>query len=65
MVYLQVRRWLHTVFTKPWKIKFSNIALLSMLTYDLQRYHPDFAIAVIDQVLEDIRRGLEVYLDFP
>lgn len=30
-----------------------------MLTYDLQRYHPSFAIAVVDQVLEDIRRGLE------
>lgn len=30
-----------------------------MLTYDLQRYHPAFAVAVADQVLEDIRRGLE------
>lgn len=30
-----------------------------MLTYDLQRYHPDFAIAIVDQVLEDARRGLE------
>lgn len=30
-----------------------------MLTYDLQRYHPGFAMAVVDQVLEDIRRGLE------
>ncbi|KAI0093344.1 ARM repeat-containing protein [Irpex rosettiformis] len=54
-----VRRTLHKVFTKPWKVKFSNIALLAMLTYDLQRYYPAFAIAVVDQVLEDIRRGLE------
>lgn len=30
-----------------------------MLTYDLQRYHPAFAISIVDQVLEDIRRGLE------
>lgn len=30
-----------------------------MLTYDLQRYHPAFAVHVVDQVLEDIRRGLE------
>lgn len=30
-----------------------------MLTYDLQRYHPAFAVSVVDQVLEDIRRGLE------
>jgi hypothetical protein len=31
-----------------------------MLTYDLQRYHPAFVIGVVDQVLEDIRRGMEV-----
>ena len=30
-----------------------------MLTCDLQRYHPAFTIAIVDQVLEDIRRGLE------
>ncbi|KAJ7680426.1 ARM repeat-containing protein [Mycena polygramma] len=55
----EARRMLHKVFTKPWKIKFSNISLLAMLTYDLQRYHPEFAVAVVDQVLEDVRRGLE------
>lgn len=54
-----IMRILHKVFTKPWKVKFGNVALLAMLTYDLQRYHPAFAIAVVDQVLEDIRRGLE------
>lgn len=54
-----IRRTLHKVFTKPWKIKYGNVSLLAMLTYDLQRYHPSFAIAVVDQVLEDIRRGLE------
>ncbi|TFK53931.1 transcription factor [Heliocybe sulcata] len=54
-----VRHSLHKVFTKPWKIKYSNIGLLAMLAYDLQRYHPEFSIAVVDQVLEDIRRGLE------
>lgn len=30
-----------------------------MLTYDLQRYRSAFAISVVDQVLEDVRRGLE------
>ncbi|RPD73709.1 transcription factor [Lentinus tigrinus ALCF2SS1-7] len=50
---------LHKVFTKPWKLKFGHISLLAMLTYDLQRYHPAFSIGVVDQVLEDIRRGLE------
>ncbi|KAI6125708.1 ARM repeat-containing protein [Pisolithus croceorrhizus] len=50
------------VFTKPWKLKYSNIGLLAMLTYDLQRYYPSFTVAVVDQVVEDIRRGLEVNL---
>ena len=54
-----VQTTLHKAFTKPWKIKYGNIALLAMLTYDLQRYYPAFTIAVVDQVLEDIRRGLE------
>jgi len=53
------RRVLHKVFTKPYKLRYGNIALLAMLTYDLQRYHPEFSIAVVDQVMEDIRRGLE------
>ncbi|KAH9972218.1 ARM repeat-containing protein [Russula compacta] len=53
------RRVLHKVFTKPYKLRYGNIALLAMLTYDLQRYHPEFSIAIVDQVMEDIRRGLE------
>ncbi|KAF5354670.1 hypothetical protein D9756_005377 [Leucocoprinus leucothites] len=55
----EVKLVLHKVFTKPWKIKYSNISLLAMLTYDLQRYRPAFSISVVDQILEDIRRGLE------
>ncbi|KAJ3556426.1 hypothetical protein NM688_g2036 [Phlebia brevispora] len=54
-----IRNTLQKVFTKPWKIKYGNIALMAMLTYDLQRYYPAFTIAIVDQVLEDIRRGLE------
>ncbi|TFK84735.1 transcription factor [Polyporus arcularius HHB13444] len=54
-----VLRTLHKVFTKPWKLKYSHIPFLAMLTYDLQRYHPAFSVGVVDQVLEDIRRGLE------
>jgi regulator of nonsense transcripts 2 len=53
------RHILHKVFTKPHKLRYGNIALLAMLTLDLQRYHPEFSIAVVDQVMEDIRRGLE------
>ncbi|KAL0565819.1 mRNA decay protein [Marasmius crinis-equi] len=54
-----VRNILFKLFTKPWKLKFGNISLIAMLTYDLQRYHPSFSVAVVDQVLEDVRRGLE------
>jgi regulator of nonsense transcripts 2 len=54
-----VRLTLHKVFTKPWKVNYGNIGLVAMLANDLHRYHPDFVIAVVDQVLEDIRRGLE------
>lgn len=55
----QVVRWLHNVFTKPWKLKYSTVSLLAMLAYDLQRYYPAFAVGVVDQVLEDVRRGME------
>lgn len=55
----EVRRTLQKVFTKPWKVKYGSVPLLAMLTYDLQRYHSEFTISVVDQVLEDIRRGLE------
>ena len=54
-----VQHTLRSMFTKPWKMKYSNISLLAMLAYDLQRYHPVFAVYIVDQVLEDIRRGLE------
>lgn len=30
-----------------------------MLVYDLQKYHPDFSLSVVDQVLEHIRAGME------
>ncbi|KAJ4483312.1 transcription factor [Lentinula aciculospora] len=50
---------LFKIFTQPWKIKFENISLMAMLTYDLQRYQPAFSVSIVDQVLEDVRRGLE------
>ncbi|KAK8844121.1 hypothetical protein IAR55_006915 [Kwoniella newhampshirensis] len=46
-------------FTNIWEIKFGNIPYLAALVYDLQRYRPEFAIAVVDQVMEDIRIGAE------
>ena len=54
-----VRLTLYKVFTKPWKLNYGNVGLMAMLTNDLNRYHPEFVVSVVDQVLEDIRRGLE------
>ena len=56
----EVVGYIFKVFTKPWKIKYSNIGLLAVLANDLQRYHPGFVVSVVDQVLENIRLGLEL-----
>lgn len=50
---------LDKVFSKPGKVKFSNIHLLAVLLGALFRYHQSFAIGVIDNVLEQIVLGLE------
>ncbi|ODQ55597.1 ARM repeat-containing protein [Saitoella complicata NRRL Y-17804] len=47
------------IFTKPWKIKFANLHYLAILVGGLSKYHPEFAVAVVDDVLEQIRLGLE------
>lgn len=54
-----VYRYLLSTFTEIWEVKFGNISMLAMLVYDLQKYHPDFVIDLIDQVLEDVRAGME------
>jgi regulator of nonsense transcripts 2 len=54
-----VRLALYKVFTRPWKLNYGNVGLMAMLANDLSRYHPEFVVPVVDQVLEDIRRGLE------
>ncbi|GHJ86192.1 hypothetical protein NliqN6_2594 [Naganishia liquefaciens] len=46
-------------FNEIWEVKFGNIPLVAMLVYDLQKYHPDFSLGILDQVLEDIRAGME------
>ncbi|GAA5822482.1 hypothetical protein JCM5353_000523 [Sporobolomyces roseus] len=52
-------RKLHNAFVKVWKIKYSNVHLFAVLLYDLGRYHPDFSVSVIDDVLENVRVGME------
>lgn len=56
----QVYDYMLKTFSDIWEIKYGNIGLAAGLVYDLQRYHPDFGLAVIDQVMEDIRIGMEV-----
>lgn len=51
---------LHKVFSKPGKIKYSNIHLLAVILGTIHRYHQDFAISVIDDLLESITFGLEL-----
>ena len=50
---------LEKIFSKPGKVKFSSIHLLAVLLGALSRYHQDFAITIIDNVLENIVLGLE------
>lgn len=51
---------LEKIFSKPGKVKYSNIHLLAVLMGSLYRYHQDFVIMVIDNLLEQITLGLEI-----
>lgn len=50
---------LEKVLSKPGKVKYSNIHLLAILVGALYRYHQDFVIMIIDNLLEQITLGLE------
>jgi len=54
---------LRKIFVKPGKIKFANIHLLAVILGALYRFHFDFAVTVLDELLERITAGLE-YNDF-
>lgn len=56
---MQVVEMLEKIFSKPGKVKYSNIHLLAVLIGSLYRYHQDFVIMVIDNLLENITLGLE------
>ncbi|KAF4552036.1 MIF4G domain-containing protein 1 [Elsinoe fawcettii] len=56
----EVPEMLRKIFTKPGKIKYSNVYLLAVILGALHRYHQDFAISVMDDLLEKITVGLEV-----
>ncbi|OAG35932.1 hypothetical protein AYO21_09859 [Fonsecaea monophora] len=55
----EVVQMLEKIFSKPGKVKFSNIHLLAVLLQALFRYHQDFTVGIIDNVLEQITLGLE------
>lgn len=55
----QVVLILTKIFSKPGKVKHSNIHLLAVLAGALYRYHPDFVISIIDDILEHVTVGLE------
>ena len=50
---------LEKIFSKPGKIKYGSVHLLAILLGSLQRYHLDFVVTIIDNVLEQITLGLE------
>lgn len=47
------------MFSKPGKVKYGNVHLLGILLSALYRYHPDFVVRVIDNVVESVCFGLE------
>ncbi|KAF2668337.1 putative nonsense-mediated mRNA decay factor [Microthyrium microscopicum] len=50
---------LEKVFTRPWKVRYNNIHLLAVILGSIHRYHPQFAITCVDDLLETIFEGLE------
>ena len=47
------------MFNKPVKVKYGSIHLLAILVSALYRYHQEFVIGIVDNVLEQITLGLE------
>lgn len=55
----EVVELLRKIFVKPGKIKFANIHLLAIILAALYRFHFDFTVTVLDELLERITVGLE------
>ncbi|KAH9809488.1 hypothetical protein DFH28DRAFT_933856 [Melampsora americana] len=67
LVYLhgnQVPKVLKSILTKVWKIQYGNIYLFAIVVHELSKYHSDFTGSIIDQVLENIRFGMELFVTF-
>jgi regulator of nonsense transcripts 2 len=57
-----IRLVLQKVFCKIWKVKYSNIHLVTAMLAELSRFYPEFGILVVDHTMEIIRYGLETNL---
>ncbi|XP_037486437.1 regulator of nonsense transcripts UPF2-like isoform X3 [Triticum dicoccoides] len=56
----ECEEYLVKCFLKVHKGKYSQVHLIALLTAGLSHYHDDFHVAVVDEVLEEIRVGLEL-----
>lgn len=63
-VSLAVPQLLLKLFTRVWKVKYHHIHLFADLLSGLAAYHEDFVISVIDNVLEQVRYGMEDLTNF-
>lgn len=54
--------FMEILFTRAWDVRFTNINCLASVLSGLTPFHRDFAIAVVDNVIEDIRVGMELGL---
>lgn len=55
----EVEHVLFKLFSKVWDVRFNNIHLLAILVKGLSCYHHEFTIKLVDNILEQIRIGLE------
>ncbi|TGZ65650.1 hypothetical protein CRM22_005760 [Opisthorchis felineus] len=50
------------LFTRAWELRYTNINCLASVLSGLAVFHSNFATAVVDNVIEDIRVGMELNL---
>lgn len=56
----QLVHFVQVLFTQAWQLRYTGIDCLASVLSGLAPYHPKFATAVVDDVVEDIRIGMEV-----
>lgn len=56
----ECEQYLVKCFLKVHKGKYSQVHLIALLTAGLSHHHDDFPVTVVDEVLEEIRVGLEL-----